>query len=215
MSNNLYNEHKKIYMKYLIHKIIESKLTKIQNNINNNNFLLDFNYSNIKKEFKNILNHKGGDYYFGPSPSLYTYPIYFPYDTVFTKDNDESLQNQPIQPTQPGQPTQPTQPGQPITNEEIKKNIKKTYDEIIKFKNIFTKISEKEINIINEMNTIIDDINKYIKEDNYNEEKLNQLFTKFLNIIRQFNKKECEKLKKTINKENPELSERINKLCKE
>ena len=65
------------------------------------------------------------------------------------------------------------------------------------------------------MNIIIDDINQYMKDDNYNEEELNQLFTKFLNIIKKFNTVECKELKKIIDKENPELSERINKLCKE
>jgi len=213
MSNNLYNEHKKnIYMKYLIHKIIESKLTKIQNSINNNKFLLDFNYSNVKNEFKNILNHKGGDY-FGPSPSLYTYPIYLRDDTIFMNDNNDNYSN-----SSKSDQTKPNVNKDKDKDKDkdiiIKKeNIKKMYDEIIKIKHVFTKISEKESEVINRMNNIIEDINKYIKEDN-NEEEINKLFTKFLNIIKQFNTIECKKLKKLIDDEHPELSEKINKLCK-
>ena len=83
-------------MKLLINKIIESKLNKIHNHLTSNNIPLNFNYSNIKKEFKNILNHKGG-YNFNlyqqtlPYDSLYTRQILIPVDAVFSNNFSDKI----------------------------------------------------------------------------------------------------------------------------
>jgi hypothetical protein len=183
MLNNL--SKKNIYIKYLIGKIIESKLNKLYNNINDDKILLDFNYYNIKKEFKNILNHKGGnlDYYFDyyspviPSDSLYTRSILLPYNTVFTSDKIEN---------------------------------KKILLKLIKILNIINKNynfdnDNKAINIINEIIEIINTND----ESNYNNEDINR----FIDIINKLNSVECIKIKNIIKNNFRDVDEKIDNLC--
>jgi hypothetical protein len=194
MLNNSYQHtEKKIYMKLLINKIIESKLNKIHNQLTGNNIPLNFNYSNIKNEFKNILNHKGG-YNFNlyqqtlPYDSLYTSQILIPFDAVFSNNN---------------------------FNEKITEKvneIKKMLIQFIKITEVFNKNYDehgKDNKAIEALNSAIEMINRYLRED-YDEKKINEIFINLIENLTKFNYEECIKIK-TIN---PEISKEIENLCK-
>jgi hypothetical protein len=223
MSYNFNNEDRKIYMKFLIHKIIESKIIKLHNNISNNsadsreNSLFHeekYNYSNIKKEFRNIINHNGGNYFI-PYDNIYTRTIYFPYDTIFGNKNitenitDEETRNNNIKNIK----------NDNIDNDDIKNDdidnddIKKQFKEILKIKHIFARIGENN-ELINRIDRTIDDINNYIKQSNYNKNEARIMFKNFLIMIKNLNKKECSIIIQLAKKNNPDLVEKINKLCK-
>ena len=190
MLNKLY-KNDKIYIKLIIGKIIESKLNKIHNNISTDKISLNFNYLNIKNEFKNIINHKGGniDFFFNEYPQtminngLYTREIFLPYETVFTN------------------------------NEISSSDIKKILVQIVKIKTILNKNYDniKENEAINKLNYIIDIINNDLLVNNkYDKNEINNIFIKLIKIIKNFNEIECIKLQNKY----PDIYEKVSNLCK-
>jgi hypothetical protein len=169
----------KMYMKFLICKIIESKLNKIENKINKTQKLLNFNYSNIKKEFKKEIKkyHEGGYYVDDysiilPYNSLYSREILIPDNYVFTNNNI-------------------------TTNNQEKNNILHSLNKLNNLSRIVSTIIKKdslnnaveEINKINKL--LIEDQN--IKTINDYLSCLKEINTEIYNIIIQYGDKDLNK----------------------
>jgi len=197
----------KIYIKFIIGKIIESKLNKINNYLNNKTKSLDFNYSNIKREFNKY--HKGGFYPY--DDTLYTRHIFLPADAVFYNNNTSNSSNNTS------------------NNEKINTFNKLSKISLITKENYKPEIENQAIELLDQITESIDKLRNNLQKNNNgendngennngennndngkNNDEINELLTKLPLILEKFNKKLCNKLAK----QHPSIYEKVKDLCK-
>jgi len=173
MENNIDN---KIYIKFLINKIIESKLYNLYNKLNNTKIEFKSNYKKIKNEFNNTYKQLGGQDilitsnlpYVLPFDTIYDRNFMIPNDIIFRFDDPNKIEQQKL--------IQKFTTLQKIITKSVPEADKKKFN--------------KEIAEINKLtNELSDDLKNNVNKDN------KEKYKKINDLLIELNKKICNKLK--------------------